>query len=122
MVTGIISGRMPLVQITVGYGLAVQEPLAILDTGFTGDLQIPEEIAKELDLEPIGVASVKMADGNDIELATAMAVVSMENETRAVEVIISDGAPLIGMDLLYKFGYKAIVDCKKDEVKLETEQ
>lgn len=47
-----------------------------------------------------------------------MAIVGMENETRAVEVIISEGMPLAGMNFLYKFGYTAIINCKKNSVSL----
>ena len=40
MVNGIFAGNVPFVKIAVAWGQSVQTPLVVLDTGFTGDLQV----------------------------------------------------------------------------------
>ncbi len=119
MVLGKIVENTPFVKVTVGYGTSVQKPVAILDTGFTGDLQVSPTIADQLELEPIGVARAKVAGGQSIKVMSAMAVAKMEEETRVIEVLISEGMPMIGMSFLSKFGYEARINYKNKKVVLE---
>lgn len=119
MIKGFFIDNTPFIKVKIGYGRSIQIPIVILDTGFSGDLQINKTIADRLEIEPIGATPVKVANGQTVFVGTALAVAQMEGETSAVDIIISDGMPLAGVNLLSKFGYKAIVDCKNKTVGLE---
>lgn len=110
---------MPLIKIAIGWGQSVQTPFVILDTGFTGDLQVTPKIAKDLGLEVTGVTSSRIANGEIIQVPTAIAIAAMEDAINYIQVLISDSMPLAGISFLSKFGYKAIVDCKYRTVCLE---
>jgi len=58
MVLGTFYEDIPLIKIVVAWGQSVQSPYFVLDTGFTGDLQVTPKIAKELGLHITGVTPV----------------------------------------------------------------
>jgi predicted aspartyl protease len=120
MVTGkFINSNQPIIQAVVGWRQAVQTPYFLLDTGFTGDLQVTPEIARELGLEVSGATKARFADGTLQVVPTASAIANMEGTTNYVQVIISNSIPLMGISFLEKFQYKAIVNCKYKTVNLE---
>ena len=119
MVQGLFAGNIPFIQIALGWGQAVQTPVFILDTGFSGDLQVTPEIAQQLGLTVSGVTPAKIADGSVIQTPTALAIAAMEGAASLVQVLIAQSPPLAGISLLTKFHYKAIVDCKHRTVQLE---
>lgn len=122
MVRGEFIGNLPCVNVNIGWGQAVQSSTFVLDTGFTGDLQVNYDIAKELNLEVIGVIGTKIADGKIVSMPTAIAIASMEGVKNYVDVFISEGTPLLGIGFLAKFSYKATIDCKYKNVGLERVQ
>ena len=74
---------------------------AVIDTGFTGELFVPEEIAIELGLRIAGVQSVMLADGSTPDLQTAKVAVGWESEEKTVLALIGNGDDvLIGVQLL----------------------
>jgi len=120
MVTGkFVDGDKPMVQALIASGQAIQNPFFVLDTGFTGDLQVTPQIAKELGLDLSGVTNARIANGKIIPVPTAVALAGMEGLQLYATVLVSDGMPLLGISFLEKFGYKAIVDCKYKTVTLE---
>ena len=119
MIKGAFTGDIPILPISVTWGRMIQTPLFILDTGFTGDLLVTPQIAKELDLKINGATNIKVANGDVISISTATARASMEGRVNYVQVLISESMPLAGISLLSKFSYKAIVDCKNRDVILE---
>lgn len=119
MIQGGFTGNIPFIKIGLTWGGLVQTPFAVLDTGFTGDLQVTPLIAKELRLEIMGFIAIKVATGQIIEVPVAAAVASMEGLQSPIEVLISESMPLVGINFLSKFGYKATVDCKNRKVFLE---
>lgn len=119
MVYGVFQQNAPWIQTVVAWGQSVQAPFFILDTGFTGDLQVTPQIAQDLRLPTIGVTNVRIANGQLVSVPVALALVLMEGIVNRVEVLISMGSPLAGISFLTKFGYKAIVDCKHRVVTLE---
>ena len=114
-----INENVPVVKVTIFSDQAVQTPYFILDTGFTGDLQVTAEIAKELGLEVVSVTRTGMASGEIITVPTALAISTMEGIKRVVNVLISKNMSLVGISFLKKFDYKAIVDCKYKTVVLK---
>ena len=97
----------------------MQVPFVILDTGFTGDLQVTPKIAQELNLKVIGVTKIRIANGQIVEVPVALALSVMEGIMNAIEVLISESMPLVGIGFLSKFSYKAMVDCKNRTVAVE---
>lgn len=119
MVTGIFIENTPFIQVVIRWKNSVQSPFFILDTGFTGDLQVTPEIANELGLKTVGITRTRTADGRTVEMPIALAIASMENTANHIQVLISDSSPLAGISFLSRFGYTAIVDCKDKNVFLK---
>ncbi len=118
MIRGVFVENIPLVKVILAWGRAVQAPYAVLDTGFTGDLQVTPKIAEELGLQVVSVTPARVANGDIVNVPTALAVAAMEGMTKDIDVLISESIPLAGISFLTKFGYKATVDCKNREVGL----
>ena len=114
-----IKGNVPIIKASIASGYATQETYFLLDTGFTGDLQITPIIAKELGLEITGAVNTKIANGEIVAVPTASAFSTMEGITKSVQVLISKSMPFMGISFLSKFNYKAIVDCKNKTVALK---
>lgn len=119
MVQGAFVKNTPFVGVTVAWNDALRNSAFILDTGFTGDLQVTPKIAQELGLEVIAVTPITIANGQTVQMQTALAIAAMEGATNFITVQISDSMPLAGIGLLTKFNYKATVDCKYRAVTLE---
>ena len=119
MIEGYFDGNVPMISVLVGFGQTTQIPFVVLDTGFTGDIQITPQLAKELGLTVMSTEKMKVADGRIITVPTAFAFVSMEGVKKYVRVLISESMSLVGISLLSRFQYKAIVDCKYKTVELE---
>lgn len=109
----------PMVPAVISWDGGVQTPFFILDTGFTGDLAVTEEMATDLGLTFDTVSPMKTATGEIQLMRTATAFATMEGETLYVTAILVKGKPLLGISFMQKFKYKAIVDCKNLKVSLE---
>ncbi len=119
MVKGTFVENVPWVKVLLGYGRAIQTPFVVLDTGFTGDLQVTPKIAKELGLVVTSITPTRIANGQVVQIPTALAVAAMEGHRVVIDVLISESMPLVGISFLTKFSYKAVVDCKNQLVVLE---
>ena len=119
MVNGVFVENTPFIQVVIGWGQSVQAPFVVLDTGFTGDLQVTPKIARELGLQVAGVTKTQIANGQVIEVPVALAIAAMEGAKNYIQVLISESMPLAGISFLSKFGYKVSVDCKYRTVALE---
>ena len=120
MVKGVFVENIPLIKVVVVWGQSVQAPFVVLDTGFSGDLQVTPKIATELGLQVAGVTKTQIANGQTVEVPVALAFASMEGVVRYIQVLISESMPLVGISFLSKFSYKATVDCKYRAVMLES--
>lgn len=112
MVNGEFVENTPWIKVVVAWGQSVQASLFILDTGFTGDLQVTPKIAQELGLQVTGVTKTQIANGDIVDVPVALAMASMEGAKNYIEVLISNSSPLAGISFLSKFSYRATVDCK----------
>lgn len=119
MVSGVFIENIPLIKVVIAWGQSVHAPFVILDTGFTGDLQVTPKIATDLGLKVVGVTKAQIANGQTVDVQVALAVASMEGAINYIQVLISESMPLAGISFLSKFGYKAMVDCKYRTVTLE---
>ncbi len=105
MMTGIVdhSGRA-LVEIELGQALAPNAALVIpawVDTGFTGELVLPQSMISQIGLVQSGSVSAVLADGSQVTLETFSCVVRWFGEVRSLEVVCNDGDhALLGVGLL----------------------
>ncbi len=76
-------------------------------------------MALDLGLEVKGMISMRTANGQISTVPIAHAEASMEGSKNPIQVLISESMPLVGINFLSKFDYKAIVDCKYRTVVLE---
>jgi predicted aspartyl protease len=118
MIEGIFIQNTPLIPVMVAYGHSVQSPYFVLDTGFTGDLLVTQKIAIDLGLVVSGVTKSRIANGQIVEVPTAIALASMEGMIKVVQVLISNSMPLAGISFLTKFGFTASVDCRNKIIAL----
>src|SRR3990167_9054114 len=105
MIKGIIHNNRPLISLVVGWKLGVQDLIALVDTGFTGELKISPEKAVELGLQITHTEPVTLADEKTVNMQASLALVSMEGVMNVVNVLVSQGIPIIGVGLLRRFGY-----------------
>ena len=119
MIRGIVYKNRPFISIIIGWRLGVQEIIALVDTGFTGELKIPKNKALELGLVLTHAERIRLADDNIVNMPASLALVSMEGVTNMVTVLISKGMPIIGVGLLKRFGYALNIDFKYNTLILQ---
>jgi clan AA aspartic protease len=74
---------------------------AWIDTGFTGDLVLPEKLIEDLSLLLSGTARAILADGSEVTLKTYACHIDWFGEGRYLEVVANKGEfPLLGVGLL----------------------
>lgn len=109
----VVNGMDLTIQISViGSAGQKSEFDAVIDTGFSGALTLPKDLAAALSLVRSGGCTAILADGSVVESRVYHAVVQIDDvqtEVRAVEV---PDAPLIGMELLK--GFRVQFDVKPD--------
>lgn len=93
--------REPIVTMEIhgptGRSVRVQ---AIVDTGFNGFVSIPAALAERLSLPRTGATRAELANGEVVAVAVCRATVRWHGHDQRVDVLVSDGGPLIGMHLL----------------------
>ena len=118
MLIGQIKDNRPVIFIAVGSGLGtVQNVLVLIDSGFTAELKISEELAEQLGIKTEYIETVSLAVGK-ATIPAGFAHVSLEGQTEKVSVLIG-GRPSIGIGLLRKFGYSLHMDCVNDQIRLQ---
>ncbi len=78
---------------TRGYG-------AVFDSGFSGDIVIPQSIAVDIGLASGGVAEIELADGSKQILKLYLCKVKIGDITQEASTIIMGEEVLIGMGLM----------------------
>ncbi|MDP2669061.1 MAG: hypothetical protein Q8P07_04480 [bacterium] len=119
MIKGVVHNNRPLISLIVGWKLGVQEIVALVDTGFTGELKISPEKATELGLQITHAEPVMLADEKTVNMQASLALVSMEGASNVVNVLIVQGIPIIGVSLLRRFGYALNIDFKYNSLVLQ---
>ena len=119
MVKGIVRKNRPLINLIVGWGLKTKEIVALVDTGFTGELKLSQKEVMDLDIIPTHLESIQLANGKTSQMFAGLAMVSMEGAENTVGTLIGDGMPTIGVGLLKRFGYNLNIDFKSDSLVLQ---
>ena len=101
MITGIIQNQRAFLP------LVVQGPEGhtsnvdfVLDTGFTGTITLSEDVCVALKLPIKRRQSAGLADGTHVVLRVYEVTLLWDGDTRHVEVLAMNSAPLLGMTAL----------------------
>jgi clan AA aspartic protease len=82
-----------------GEGIMI-EVEAVLDTGFTEHLSLPQTSIDHLRLPFVRKEDSMLSDGGIIECDIYSGVVIWDGQERTIEIQASEGDPLLGMSLL----------------------
>ncbi len=91
---------LPLRVFDPGRGGERSDVEAVIDTGFTGHLALPEAMVKSLDLPELGTEEIVLADGRTEIVSVHRGNVEWHGRSRTVPVLAVEGDPLLGMALL----------------------
>lgn len=96
------SGRaLVAVSVVPAAGAPARQISAWIDTGFNGDLVLPQKQIDDLALEHSGTVKAILADGSEVALKTYACLIDWFGEQRHLEVVANDGEfPLLGVGLL----------------------
>ena len=72
----------------------------VVDTGFNGDIALPNHVIEQLDLDPSDNLLVILGNGDQVFMQVHNAVVSWHDRLINVEVLETDRESAIGMALL----------------------
>ena len=122
MIKGVLAkDHRPYIEVVVGWKQVVQVLPVLIDTGFNGELKIPERTARELGLKITHITAVLLADETGKKVPASLAHISLEGTRKMVNVIVAASIPTIGTKLLNDFSYKLAVNFVSKEVGLYTE-
>jgi predicted aspartyl protease len=119
MIFGAVNGnREAVIQIALmGAQKQLRSLPAVIDTGFTGDLMIPEWVVLELEWIYRGVQEAVLGDGSYCDFEVYVGSLIWDGQVRTVEVNACASGVLVGMGLLE--GWKLEVEGKPGgEVKI----
>lgn len=97
---------------------AAREIPAWIDTGFNGDLLLPQPQIDDLALPHSGTVKAILADGSEVSLKTYECLIDWFGEDRLLEVVANDGLfPLLGVGLL--LGFDLHISYRTGEITIE---
>lgn len=91
--------RFPRVTLTLPGAEGPLEIEFVVDTGFDGELAMPESLVRRFDARILEGRSVELAGGFMERCFAYEVVLDWDGDTRFVELLALDGRPLIGNDL-----------------------
>ena len=104
MISGRIADlRLAWVPVSIQSGSGSwQTLLAIIDTGFTGELALPERHVRQLGLELNDDSSIIPATGESLRVLAGNVQIMWPGRQRQVRVVQAGTHPLLGMRLLWE--------------------
>ena len=84
----------------IGRSAVRAEVEATVDTGFTGSLCLSIDVVRSLSVPFVGRGVAVLADGSTVETSYHRARVLWHGREIAVQVLVTEGGPLVGMTLL----------------------
>lgn len=102
MIRGVLNDRLELtVCIEISNGDGSFHPVeAVLDTGFSDDLTLPQEQVARLGLKYVSHTPVTLAGNHEIQVPVHDGYVNWFGRVRRINVLAMEGQPLLGMTLL----------------------
>ena len=93
-----------MIQVAVGHANKRKQMInAVIDTGFTGFLSLPQSLIISLELPWYFRDVGTLGDGSEVIFEMYKATVIWDGQERIIDVAASEADPLIGMSLLYGF-------------------
>jgi clan AA aspartic protease len=90
---------------------------AWIDTGFTGDLVLPQPLVDELSLPLTGTVAAVLADGSQTTMEAYECFIEWFDKLQRLQVVANDGShALIGVGLL--LDYELRIDYRSKEIAL----
>jgi predicted aspartyl protease len=111
MITGIVNARRELTLALPVYGPGgqFQSLTFVIDTGYNGDLCLPQSMVTALSLSPLAPKPVKLGDSSWKTLPFYRAEADWDGQRRPVRILCVEGDPLVGTALLD--GFRMEADC-----------
>jgi clan AA aspartic protease len=113
------SGRALLeVKLRAHGGVDESSVVTWIDTGFTGDLVLPDSVIQSLSLTLSGTVSAVLADGSQVAMRTYSCHIDWFGKWQSLEVVASDAQfPILGVGLLLNHSLR--IDYATKEITLE---
>ena len=97
---------------------AAHEIQVWIDTGFTGDLGLPQQQIEDLTRPLSGTVKAILADGSEVTLKRYVCLIDWFGEERDLEVVANEGEyPLLGVGLL--LGHDLRISYRSGEIAIE---
>ncbi len=105
MILGVVNANCEAtVRIVIGNSNSKRQVIdAVIDTGFTGFLSLPDKIITELSLPWTGLDRGTLGDGSETTFNVYEAVVIWDGQFRSIPINSAETDPLVGMSLLYGY-------------------
>ena len=102
MVQGVVNADLEaIVYLTImGSSGQAHEVEAVVDTGFTEFLMLPNDLVEHLGVDLVFTNRMGLADGSIVELDVHNVTVMWDGRDRNVQAIASTGMSLVGMRML----------------------
>ena len=89
-----------------------------IDTGFNGDLVLPQQQIDDLELPDSGTVKAILADGSEVALQRYICQIDWFGEQRELEVVANEGEyPLLGVGLL--LGHDLHISYRSGDITIE---
>ena len=112
-----IGRALVTVSVRTSGAAATHEIEAWIDTGFNGDLVLPQQQIDDLALPHSGTVKAILADGSEMALKTYACLIDWFGEQRHLEVVANDGEhPLLGVGLLW--GHDLYISYRTGEIQI----
>jgi clan AA aspartic protease len=111
---GHVNSRLePLLPLTLqGENGLAHDLIAVVDTGFTGELSVAEDVLIALGLTDISNGTFVMADGTVTLARIYSATIDWSGQPRRIRINAVSGEPLVGAKLLE--GHRLCIDMVAD--------
>lgn len=107
MIRGIVSGREARIRVLVrGARRRARTVDAVVDTGYTSNLTLPEKVIAALGLRWHSVGKAFLADGSQCLFDVYVATIDWDGRQRRILIDEADADPLVGMQLLQGYELK----------------
>ncbi len=104
-----------IIQVAVGHARQRKQMVnAVIDTGFTGFLSLPQSIITSLELPWHFRDLGTLGDGSEVIFEMYKATIIWDGQERIIDVAASEADPLVGMSLLY--GFKVQIETVEDGI------
>src|SRR5579871_1911150 len=100
MILGVVRDHLVRVTLTLPGTSGPVSVEFILDTGFEGDLALPANLLRQLDVQPLFLSLRALGDGSLVECSVYQIEMKWNDEPRVVEILALEHNPLLGTLLL----------------------